>query len=71
MVEPRVKRHRSEEDEEEAAPAPEMLSVEGEAAGMRWPRELQRNKTFILLTHYTLYTLTRTEYVLQIQCFCL
>lgn len=39
MVEPRVRRHRSEE-EEEAAPAPEMLSVEGDAAGMRWLSEL-------------------------------
>lgn len=38
-MEPRVRRHRSEEDEE-AAPAPEMLSVDGDAAGIRWPREL-------------------------------
>lgn len=41
IVEPRVRRHLSEEEEEEAAPAPEMLSVDGDAAGMRWPRELQ------------------------------
>lgn len=41
IVEPRVRRHLSEEEEEEAAPAPEMLSVEGDAAVMRWPRELQ------------------------------
>lgn len=40
IVEPRVRRHRSEEDDE-AAPAPEMLSVDGDAAGMRWPRELR------------------------------
>lgn len=45
MVEPRVRRHLSEEDEEEDAPAPEMLSVEGDAAGMRWPRELRGGKT--------------------------
>ncbi len=44
IVEPRVRRHLSEEEEEEAAPAPEMLSVEGDAAGMRWPRELQGGK---------------------------
>lgn len=40
IVEPRVKRHLSEE-EDEAAPAPEMLSVDGDAAGKRWPRELR------------------------------
>lgn len=40
IVEPRVRRHLSDEEEEEAAPAPEMLSVDGDAAGMRWPREL-------------------------------
>lgn len=39
IVEPRVRRHLSEEDDE-AAPAPEMLSVDGDAVGMRWPREL-------------------------------
>ena len=41
MVEPRVRRHRSEEEVEEAAPAAEMLSVEGDAAGRRWLRELR------------------------------
>lgn len=40
IVEPRVKRHLSEEEDEEA-PAPEMLSVDGDAAGKRWPRELR------------------------------
>lgn len=42
-MEPLVRRHRSEE-EEEAAPAPEILSVEGDAAGRRWPKELQGGK---------------------------
>lgn len=40
IVDPRVRRHLSDEEEEEAAPAPAMLSVEGDAVGMRWPREL-------------------------------
>lgn len=29
------------DEEEEAAPAPAILTVEGDAAGMRWLRELQ------------------------------
>lgn len=42
MVEPRVSLHRSAEDEEDDAPAPEILRVEGEAGGRRWERELHR-----------------------------
>ena len=51
IVEPRVRRHRSEEEEDEAAPAPAILSVEGEAAGMRWLKELQRRKRERILTY--------------------
>lgn len=50
IVEPRVKRHLSEE-EDEAAPAPEMLSVDGDAAGMRWPRELRSRQRKDQKTH--------------------
>ena len=39
-MEPRVRRQRSP-DEEEEAPAPEMLRVDGEAGGSRWVRELE------------------------------
>lgn len=44
MVEPRVRRQRSLEEEE--APAPEMLRVEGDVGGRRWDRELEQRDNY-------------------------